>query len=331
MSRAFTEGASISPETRAKVLAAANALGYRPNLIARSLITRRSGIVGVVAGYLENQFYPAVLRALSERLAGAGYRILLFTPERGEDHDPHLEEVLRYRVDGLVMLSAALSSRFAKECRQAGLPVVLLNRVSGGADASTVTGNNIDGARLIARFLKEGGHLRYAYVSGWRDSSTNRDREAGYRTQLQSFGLAPPQVVEGNYDFDQAKRAARELFSAPERPDAVFCANDHMALAVLESARLDFGLVPGRDVSIVGFDDAPPARWATFALTSYSQPIAPMAEAVLEIIRAAGANQEAAPIHRVVLGELVVRASARLPASGVRMNQDGLHIWAPAD
>jgi DNA-binding LacI/PurR family transcriptional regulator len=329
VSRAFTEGASVSPDTRRKVLEAARELGYRPNLIARSLITRRSGVIGVVVGYLENQFYPAVLQALSQTLHRAGYRILLFTPDSGEDNDPMLEEVLRYRVDGLVMASAMLSSRFAEECRQAGLPVVLFNRTTGDADASSVTGDNEKGAAVIADFLAAGGHRRFAFVSGLRDSSTNRDREAGFSRRLAELGLPPALQAEGRYDFAEAQRATRALFSGSDRPDAVFCANDHTALAVMETVRAEFGLQVGREVSIVGFDDAPPAAWPSFALTTYSQPIGPMVDSVAEILREAIAAPGMPTVHRITPGALIVRGSARRPASGIVRAGEGVEVWSP--
>jgi DNA-binding LacI/PurR family transcriptional regulator len=330
VSRAFTKGASVSADTRRKVIEAARELGYRPNLIARSLITRRSGVIGVVVGYLENQFYPAMLQSLSQTLHRAGYRILLFTPGPGEDNDPMLEEVLRYRVDALVMASAFLSSRFAEDCRQAGLPVVLVNRTTGDADASSVTGDNAVGAAAIADFLAAGGHRRFAFVSGLRDSSTNRDREAGFARRLAALGLGPAAQAEGRYDFAEAQRATRILFASAERPDAVFCANDHMALAVMETIRAEFGLAVGREVSIVGFDDAPPAAWPSFDLTTYSQPIGPMVDSVAQILRDAMAQPGLQTVHRIVPGALIVRRSARRPATGVTRGSDGTDIWSPA-
>ena len=329
VSRTFTAGASVSLETRRKVEEAAKAIGYRPNLIARSLITRRSGVVGVVVGYLENQFYPAVLQALSRALDQAGYRILLFTPRSGEDPDPLLEEVLRYRVDALVMASASLSSGFAHQCRLAGLPVVLFNRTTGDNDASSVTGDNQGGARAIADFLTAGGHRRFAFVSGLRDSSTNRDREAGFLQRLRELGHSGVIQTEGRYDFVDAQIAARALFSRAEPPDAVFCANDHMALAVVDIARGEFGLDVGRQVSVVGFDDTPPAAWLSFALTTYSQPIAPMVATVMEILGRAIPDPGGTAEHRITPGRLVVRASARRPDAGIVRLEDGRDVWTP--
>jgi DNA-binding LacI/PurR family transcriptional regulator len=196
--------------------------------------------------------------------------------------------------------------------------------------ASSVTGDNRVGARAIADFLIAGGHTRFAFVSGLRDSSTNRDREAGFCTRLAEAGLGAPTQVEGRYDFQAAQLAARALFLGAERPDAVFCANDHMALAVIESARADFGLQVGREVSIIGFDDAPLASWPSFDLTTYSQPIEPMVAAVGEILREAMATPRQPAVQRIVPGVLIVRGSARRPPSGVVRLADDCDVWSPS-
>jgi DNA-binding LacI/PurR family transcriptional regulator len=324
VSRAFTPGASIGRDTRLRVEQAAAQLGYRPNLIARSLITRRSTIIGVAVAYLENPFYPAVLEALSNALEAAGYRVLLFTARPGENADPILEEVLRYRVDALVLASASLSSHFADECRQAGVPVVLLNRRTESDGVSTVTGDNQQGAGVIARFLVAGGHRRCAFLAGLENASTSREREAGFTEALAASGQPAPLREVGQYDFDAAILAVRRLLSRNDRPDAIFCANDHMALAAINVARAEFSLDVGRELSIIGFDDAVPSGWPLFALTTYAQPVKPMVERVVAILRRHLAEPEVAAMREVMPGALVVRASARLPPAGI---VDG--IWRP--
>ena len=244
VSRCFTPGASVSDLTRAKVEDAARKLGYRPNAIARSLITRRSRIIGVVMSYLENQFYPVVLEKLSQRLQRDGYHVLLFIADTRES-DTVLSEILQYQVDGLVMASTAMSSALAVRCAEAGIPVVLFNRTVRASDTtSSVTTDNYQGGRLVAQYLVQTGHRRIAYVAGLEDTSTNVDREGGFRDGLAEHGRRCFARAVGNYDFEDAQAAARALFCVPEpeRPDAVFVANDHMAIAVMDTLRLELGL-----------------------------------------------------------------------------------------
>jgi DNA-binding LacI/PurR family transcriptional regulator len=317
VSRAFTPGASVSDETRAKVMAAAARLGYRPNAIARSLITRRSRIVAVAMAYLNNQFYPDVLEALSGRLQSLGYQILLFTADRHAAADPMLEQVMRYQVDAILLASTSLSSAFARECRKAGVPVVMFNRTTDDPDLLSVTGDNEQGGHTIARFLAAGGHRRPAFLAGLEASSTNRDRERGFLRGLTEAGLGKPLRAVGHYSYEGAAEAARQLLRQPARPDAIFCANDHMAIACMDVARHEFGLAVPQDLSVIGFDDVGPARWPSYDLTSYSQPLLPMVDAAVDLLMEC-MRGSAPPVRGVVLnGALVVRGSARQPANWV--------------
>ena len=328
VSRAFTPGASIAEETRQRIRDAARQLGYRPNAIARSLTTRRSRIIGVAAAYLQNHFYPEVIEALSKGLQARGYHLLLFTPDAGRHADPQLEEVLAWRVDGLILASTTLSSALAEQCRAAGIPVLLFNRTSRSAEVSSVTGENERGGRLIAQFLLAGGHQRLAFLAGIENSSTSRDREKGFAGWLAAQGLPPPLREVGLYDFEAASAAARRLLGRVDRPDAIFCGNDHMATAVAEVARHEFGLRVPRDLSLVGFDDTGPARWPSFSLTSFSQPLQPMVDAAVALI-CEMIEQPAAPTrHELIRGELVVRGSARIPPEGCLTLGDRL-VWRP--
>lgn len=313
VSRAFTEGASIAEPTRQKIMEAARELGYRPNLIAKSLITRQSNLVGVAMRDLQNPFYADLLERLSNALGEVNYRALLFITRRGEGSDPILEEVLRFRPAALVLVSAALSSHFDEECQQAGVPVVLLNRTTESATVSSVTGDNRQGAAAIADFLLAGQHRRLAFVAGLEDSSTSRDRENGFTDRLRELGHPAPARFVGHYDFAATSEAARAMLSAPERPDAVFCANDMMALAVMNVAKSEFGLQVGRDLSIVGFDDIAQAAWPQNDLTTYVQPVEDMARRTVRIIFQQIAERPGHTVKERAPGRLVVRGSARKP------------------
>jgi DNA-binding LacI/PurR family transcriptional regulator len=328
VSRAFTPGGRVAPDTRARIVAAAEQLGYRPNRLARSLITRRSNIIGVAMGYLENQFYPQALEALSRRLRGHGFQVLLFSTDPGNHADPAIAEVLQYHVDALVLASTTLSSRLAADCKAAGVPVVLLNRTTSASGVCSVTGDNAEGGRTIAAFLAAGGHRRFAFMAGLENSSTSRDREAAFTDWLRANGLPPPQRAVGSYDFAITMQATRDLLKRKsERPDAIFCANDHTAIAVLEVIRHEFGLRVPQDIAVVGFDDVGAARWPSFSLTTYSQPIDPMIDGVVDLITSLLGRDAGRARHLRIPGELVVRGSTR-PAPGCR-EVEGRTVWRP--
>jgi DNA-binding LacI/PurR family transcriptional regulator len=285
VSRSFTLGASVAPATRQRVQDAAKKLGYRPNAIARSLITKHSRMIGVVMSYLDNQFYPLVLEKLSQALQQQGYHVLLFIGDT-QEADGILADILQYQVDGLVLASTSVSSVLANSCADAGIPVVLFNRSTRNAgSASAVVSDNAAGGACIAQHLIAQGCQRIAFIAGTLDSSTNLEREAGFMQGLAQAGQRCFARAVGHYNFEQAKTAARELFTeASHRPDAVFVANDHMAIAVMDVLRQELGLRIPQDVRVAGFDDVPQASWGAYQLTSVSQAIEPMVSATVKLL-----------------------------------------------
>ncbi|MFT4077403.1 MAG: LacI family DNA-binding transcriptional regulator [Asticcacaulis sp.] len=313
VSRTFTVGASVSEGTRLKVLEAAQKLKYRPSHMASSLKTRRSYIVGLAVTHLDNQFYPPIIEKLSEALRQAGYRILLFVTHGDINFDPALDELLRYRVDALILASTSLSSALAQDCRDAGVPVVMVNNVDPESAIASVAGDNYKGGETIAAFLHAGGHQRYGYISGVESSSTSREREAGFNSFFASQGLPPPVRAISNYRPESGMTAARHLLASPTPPDALFCVNDQMAIAAMEVARHEFGLEVGRDISIVGFDNTAMSAWPSFSLTTYSQPADQLVASTMTLLEAVMERTDAPIEHVIVPGQLIVRTSARLP------------------
>ena len=189
VSRVFTPGASASPKTAEKVRRAAKQLGYRPNVLARAMVSGRSRIIGLVVAYLENQFYPQALEKLSCALQQRGYHVLVFmAPKTAGNIDAVIEEILDYQVDGIIAASVAMSSELSHRCRAAGVPMVLFNRYQDDPTMSAVTSDNVAGGRKIAEFLLAGGHRRIGYIAGWDGASTQRDREAGLVARLAEAG-----------------------------------------------------------------------------------------------------------------------------------------------
>jgi len=315
VSRTFTPGASVSSATREKVLAAAAALGYRPNALARSLITRRSRIIALVMNYLDNQFYPQVIEKLSQQLQQEGYHVLMFIGETGQHNaDAVLTEILQYQVDGIVVASTTLSPELARNCEASGVPVVLLNRLAQiGQQAlrgtSSVTTANRQGGLLVAQWLVAQGYRRIAYVAGLENASTSIEREAGLREGLAQAGLTLHARTSGDYNFETAQQAMRELLSLPSRPDAVFVANDHMAIAALDVARIECGLRVPQDVAVVGFDDIAPARWGSYQLTTVLQDVPAMVQATVELLMEQMQGRVQAR-HVVLECRLIERATA---------------------
>lgn len=313
VSRHFTPGASVSIKTRQKIIEAAEQLGYRPNLIARSLITKKSHLIGIVLPSNSNPYYQSILEQLSAELSIRGYRILLFTNPTGDDSDLLIEEILHYPLDGLILIAVNLSSHLADECKQNGLAVVMMTRKTESKTISSVTGDNVHGVQTIVDFLLAGGHKQFAYMAGEPQSSTSLDRETAFFSYLAQHGFNRVQKVIGYYHYDGARQAAHTLLTSKTPPDAIFCANDQMALCTLDVARHIFALQPGIDISIIGFDDNYLADWQSFQLTTYSQPVQHMVEQAIDILFAQMEQENFASKHVIVKGKLIVRKSAKIP------------------
>ncbi len=314
VSRVFTPGASASQATIDKVKRAATQLGYRPNPLARAMITGKSRIIGLVVAYLDNQFYPLALERLSNALQAKGYHILVFTtPNSGDGLDRIVGELMDYRVDGIITASVAMSNGMTQRCADAGIPVVLFNRGQDGDGQSSVTSANIDGGRKVASFLAAGGHRRIAHIAGWSGSSTGRDRARGFTQGLAAHDRLPLDVIDGMYTRDAASQATRSLMARADPPDAIFVGNDHMAFAVMDTLRGELGLRVPHDVSVVGYDDVPLAGWAAYDLTTLRQPVNRMVEATVDTLLDQIETPGSLPEKIEIQGPLILRGSARIP------------------
>jgi DNA-binding LacI/PurR family transcriptional regulator len=313
VSRVFTPGASSSKKTNELVRKAAAELGYRPNVLARSLITGKSRMIGLVVAYLDNYFYPEALELLSSALQKKGYHVLIFMSGNKEgDIADAVDEILDYQVDGIIAASVSMSSDLAKRCTSAGVPVVLFNRTQDDDRLSAVTSDNFQGGQKVARFLLAGGHKRIGYIAGWEGASTQRDREKGFTEELVRNGQELYAREVGNFNSDEARQAARIMFSKQNFPDAVFVANDAMAIAVIDVIRFELGLQVPEQVSVVGYDDVPISSWPAYDLTTVRQPANRMVAETVSILIESIENKTTTARRVEIDGPLMVRGSAKI-------------------
>ena len=313
VSRVFTPGASASKATADKVRAAAETLGYRPNVLARSLITGRTRMIGLVVAYLDNQFYPVAIERLSRALQARGYHVLVFMAEddtRGVAEV--IAELLDHQVEGIVTASVAISNDITNRCEAAGIPVVMFNRGQDDPRLSEVTSDNLAGGRAVAEFLLAGGPDRIAHIAGWQGASTGRARARGFLDGLAAAGRAAVEVADGLFRREVAAEAARRMFGCRGRPDAVFVGGDNMAFAVMDVLRHELDLAVPGEVSVVGYDDVPMAAWPAYDLTTVRQPVGAMVDAAVDTLLAR-IEGDTAPRKIRVPAPLVVRGSARIP------------------
>lgn len=310
VSRVFTPGASASKATVDKVKEAADELGYRPNVLARGLLTGKSRIIGLVVSYLNNQFYPQALDQLCHMLQERGYNAMIFMSNNTTtDVEDAAKRILDHQVDGLVLASVSLTSDLARQCQANGVPVVLFNRKQGDPGETAVVSDNYTGGRLAAEHLLKRGAQRIGHIAGWEGASTQRDREAGFLAGLREAGQGLYAREVGDFDDDATRDATLRMFASPDYPDAVFVTNDHMAIVVMDTLRFELGLIVPGDVAVIGFDDVPTARWLAYDLTTIMQDTdAMVAETVDRLLSMVDGEASPGTVHTPV--KLIVRGSA---------------------
>ena len=309
VSRAFTEGASISSKTKAKVMKAAAELGYRPSILPRILATNNSQLVAIVVGGLYNPYYAGIFELFARKLQASGYQSLVFFVDHNEYFDEVLPLIMKYRVDGIISALSLLSPGAATECAEMEVPVVTLNGRNQIGAISSVCSDNLEGGRRIADLFRHREAKRFAYVSG-NESVANTERHRGYLDALEENGIGDVREFCGNFQYAGGCEAARNLLVGDNRPDAVFCANDLMAAGFLETARSEFDVRVPEDLMVAGFDDTAFTEWPSISLTT----IQPDTEAMVErsigfLKRYWGGDDDALGVTEVIPGKLVERNS----------------------
>ena len=285
VSRALRGDPRVAPETTARVLEAARAMNYTPNLAARSLITRKTGTVGVVVADITNPFYPELLDVLHNELALAGYRTILVNERTDASVEQHVGDLVQgVAVDGLVYVSATLGSPLPGRSGR-DIPAVLVNRYVDDAGIDQVVADNRRGGALVAEALLALGHRRIAIVTGPENTTTSRDREQGFREHLAAAGAPLDEALRrvGQFSHASGYQWCLDLLAAEPRPTALFAANDVIAFGALDAARR-VGITVPTELSIVGFDDIDMAGWEGFSLTTVRQPLAEMGRAAARLL-----------------------------------------------
>ena len=285
VSRVFTPGASVSARMRARVSAAADKLGYMPNVLARSLMTQRTHLVGIILANFNNPIYLTVLEHFTRTLQQRGLRTLLLNVSNENDLEAMSRLVLQYSVDGLVVSAAGISPFITEQCVKRKIPLVAFARRPRAGQLNIVCADNVAGGRMAARRLLDAGHRTFGFLGGPPAASTSTDRGNGFRAEIEEAGLTVAASTHASdYGYEAGVHAARRMLSGDHRPEAIFCASDITAFGVLDVARHEFGLsVPG-DLSVVGFDDVNLAAASSYNLTTISQPVASMVTEAIDIL-----------------------------------------------
>ena len=316
VSRVFQDGASASKAMRDRVMAAANKLGYRPNAIARGLITQRSNMVAVVISKLTNLYYPEVLVKLTQHFSEHGVRVLLFALESESDTGTVLEQMLQFRVDG-ILTAAMFTADQLETIENAHIPVVFYNRTLKDQLVSSVRCDQEEGERWLVDELVAAGHRTFGIVEGPPDSVVGLERKMGALNELNAQGISDITSVSGDFGYETGRECFAQLIEKRgSPPDAVIAANDVMAIGCIDEAREGFSLRVPEDISIVGFDGVGPARYAAYSVTTVRQPVQRMTQSAASMLIERIENPELSPEKRSFSGKLIRGGSARLEVEG---------------
>ncbi len=310
VSRALRADSQVSQRTRAKVLAAAEKLGYIPSERGRSLSTRSTRQIAMVAA-IDNPLYPSLIPPLHDALLESGFRMVLLA-ERGNEMVSD-ERLVDGSVDGVVLTTSQLASPLPDQLRRRGVPFVELNRTSDVVDSDRVTPDNAAGGRAVAELFAQAGHRKVAALLGPAVTSSSRERETGFRAGLREAGMTLPDswTRRSWFSEEHGRASMDDLLTAPgEAPPAVFCINDMVAVGAINSL-MNHGLsVPG-DVAVVGFDDLAIASWPLFDLTTVRVDFPAMAVRAAELLLARILEPNRGWHHDQFPVELILRGSHR--------------------
>lgn len=317
VSRTFKPGASVSPETRKKVMAAAEKLGYRPSFIPSIMLNHRSRLVAVVIGGLYNSFYTSVLETFAKMLQAKGWRILLVHVESGHTFDDIVPMLAGYRVDAIVSALAVLSAEAVEQLSQLRVPVISFNTRFSGDWVYSINCDSVGASRVMAEHFIERGARKFAYIAGPIDSQANIDRQRGYCQRLNEAGFEAPLILEGDYRYEAGYAAIKQLrdrvSSTTKLPDAIYCANDLLALGAMDALRQEVGVRIPHDIIVGGYDNIAEASWAAYNLTTLVHDGQKMVERAIEILTIIEMGKPLDTDHQSVIeSPLVVRKSTSI-------------------
>lgn len=303
VSRAFTPGASVAPEKRARILRAARELGYRPNVMARAVATRRSNVVGLILFNETNRHHPGVLLALSQAFSTIGVRVMLFLLEDVGEITAVIDHILSYQLDG-VIAAAPIPSEDLEHLKAAQVPLLFYNRPGEDGLASVSCDHHASGV-LIARHVLAAGARRIALIRSYAEAFVGNERMRGVEEELSRAGAEVVAEYRGDFDYDRGVAAVMDWAARGiDNYDAIIAANDMMAIGAKDALIHRLGKCVPEDVAVAGFDGVEASRWLSHSIATVDQPIEHMAKAAVEMMALRIENEYLPAERRLFPGRL---------------------------
>ncbi len=321
VSRALRHSRLISPETTERIQRLAVELGYSPSAAARTLKTNRSQVLGVVLSSIDDPFFSEILQGIEDVVQGSGYSLFIAAAHREPDRE---EEIIRamveHRVEGVIICSTSFGQQQSRRLLQYGVPLVAINNQAAEDFRYSIYHDDIDGSRQIIRHLIELGHRKIAYIGNSLSGRTTLDRLTGYRQEMASAGL----LIPPEYFYEAGGRSPQNGISVldhflalPNRPTALFCYNDMLAIGILKGLQQSGIRVP-QEISVAGFDNIVFSEYTNPPLTTFDQPKrfigAEAARLILGLLQVTSADDLVDQQRiRIIKGKLLVRQSTASP------------------
>jgi LacI family transcriptional regulator len=308
VSRVLNNTGYVKERTRQAILLAMAELNFQPNAVARSLVRRQTGLIGLLIPYIDSAFFVGLARGVESAAKDLGYSTLLcHTQGDPFQEQSYLKTLMERRVDGIILTPVCQQEEYVRSLIESGFPVVLVSRKLNTVAANAVLPDNTFGARTVIEHLIKLGHTRIGIINGPHFLSNARERWEGVRMALAEAGLEPqPELIrEGNFLFDDGYWLSKELLAAAEPPSAIFCANHIMAGGAMMAIR-DQGLRIPEDISLAafeGFDDSILGRLIQPSLTANIFPTREMslkALSMLDRLIKEGRDRKASTVYEEV-------------------------------
>jgi DNA-binding LacI/PurR family transcriptional regulator len=314
VSRAINDGYGVHPATRDLILAVAARLNYRPNRVARGLVTGRSHSLALVISDIRNPYFAELARGAEDAARAGGCDLILCNSDLDADKQmQYVRSLQEKRVDGILMNSvAALNRKQQQVPRECGVPIVLLNRSAAANTFSTVCGNDCEGGAIAAHYLTGLGHRAIAHITGPRRHGNMTERARGFlRVMKAAPQVDEPIVLHGENSFAGGYALTKTLLAKHRAVTAIFAANDLMAFGAVRAA-LENGRSIPHDLSLMGFDNVEFSSVIHPPLTTIHQPKHEIGHTAVELLlQMVGRTGKGAPEHRTLGVELIERESCQ--------------------
>ncbi|MFL5660317.1 MAG: LacI family DNA-binding transcriptional regulator [Ktedonobacteraceae bacterium] len=274
VSHALSGKRPVAPETRVRIEQIIEELGFRPNALARSLRMKRTLMVTLIIPDITNPYYPTLARGLQDALVEQGYHTFLCnTDSKQEQEIAFIADAVQRQVDGIVLSSLHSMIKDVQEFIKQGMHLISIGTSIDHPQVDKVSTDDQQGARTATDYLIQRGHRRIGMITGTANLIPSEARQTGYRMALEGAGLPfdTTLVVEGDFVRAGGARAMHRLLQLADRPTAIFCANDLMAIGAMDVAR-ETGITIPDDIAVVGYDDIEAASLVSPALTTIFNP-----------------------------------------------------------